>query len=383
MAGNTGGENTQQIILQIEADTTGIEQNINDVRELLNGLDGSGDKIFRQGDKPIKEIADELDKATKKLKDLAAAGKQNTKEFEESKAAVVALNNEYNNLNKKVEDLNTTLKNTNMGKLEGFTQIAAGGAAAVGGIAASMQLFGVESKDTLETIAKLQALMAFAQGFDGIKQVIQGFKQWKEAASAAREAQQQLNAITGVTETVTGGATKATKVFGMALKSIGIGLIVAALAYLITNFDSIKASVQKLVPGVGDLGAKFDKFKSIVVGVGGAAVQFVIAPFKAIYALFTDGMDAALKAYKDGLNLAKNYQDGFDQQGKNNAENKDKEATQKDLENTKREISRKQARGESVRKEQVLQDALERKILLKKWDSEDKIKTEREDRLDK
>lgn len=342
-------DNRQQVILEITTDTTGIEQNIEDVKQLLNSIDGSGDKIFSSDStRTVKDISSELDKATKKLKELAAAGTTAGKEFDGARQSVVELHSEFTRLNEQSQKFSEVIEGTSLKKMESFAQIAGGGAAGIGAITAGFQLMGVTSEDALKNIEKLNQLMAFAQGIQGVKDMIEGYRNWKETVKAAKEARAALAVTEEVGAVATNAGTLATKGFGLALKSIGIGLIIAALAYLVSNFDSIKASIMKVLPATDGLGKTFDKLKSIVMGVGSAVFEFVIAPFKVVYTLFTDGMDAAVEQYKKSLNVVANYKKGFDQQEQSNYQNHTKELVKNTIDRNKQLIAEGEALGKDM-----------------------------------
>lgn len=142
-----------------------------------------------------------------------------------------------------------------------------------------------------------------------------------EATLASASASRANAAAQVMQATAMEGATVATKLLRIGLASIGIGLIIALIAYLIANWDKLKASMQKMLPATKDMGKAWDEIKAIFVGVGTALVEYIIAPFKIAIALITDGLDAAVEQAKESYNVIDNYNKGHQQQTVQNAIN--------------------------------------------------------------
>lgn len=136
-----------------------------------------------------------------------------------------------------------------------------------------------------------------------------------------------LSASTNATTVATTGASTAMKVLRMALISTGVGALVVGLGMLIAHFDDIKKWVVDLVPALGDMGGAFDKLKAIFMGVGKAAVDFLLTPIKTVVAVIKgfidDGIKGAVKAgteeFKKGINVIDNYEKGYQKQSAANA----------------------------------------------------------------
>lgn len=108
-----------------------------------------------------------------------------------------------------------------------------------------------------------------------------------------------------------GGTTVASRILGLALKSIGIGLIIAAVAYLVDNWEELTDSFKKFLPSGDKMGKTFDTVKAAVVGVGGAVVNFLIMPFKVFIDLITGHFSDALDDVKNGLNVVGNATEAY------------------------------------------------------------------------
>jgi hypothetical protein len=106
-------------------------------------------------------------------------------------------------------------------------------------------LFGSENKNLEKTLAKVQGSIALLNGLQQIQLTLQ-----KESAIGAK--------IQAASQAVLSssflGTSAAAKVFRVALASTGVGLLVIALASLITNFDKVKEAVYNFIPGLKAVG---------------------------------------------------------------------------------------------------------------------------------
>ena len=91
---------------------------------------------------------------------------------------------------------------------------------------------------------------------------------------------------------------------------MGIGLIIGLIAYLITNWDKLKKSLDAILPAGMKTADMFDEIKAVAVGVGNVLLNFVIAPFKILESLLTDGLYSAIEQAKQSYNAFENYQKG-------------------------------------------------------------------------
>ena len=100
-------------------------------------------------------------------------------------------------------------------------------------------LFGDKNKELEQQLLKVQSALAFSQGLQGLFESIDSFKN-----------------LGTVIKTQVVGAFKALKA---AIGSTGIGLLVVALAAIITNFDEIKKYLSNLIPGFAKFGESIGK----------------------------------------------------------------------------------------------------------------------------
>ena len=218
---------------------------------------------------------------------------------EQSEQAVIAAKRAAQ-LKDQIEDTNDMLKTykgegTFLAMNKAMTAVASGFSAVEGGLA----LVGVEGEAVQQTMMKVQAAMALAQGLEGledagrafstlgtkIKDVVLGLVK-KNAVTAAGAAVDKTNVATTVAQGVassglataqtgvavtTGVASNAMKLFRIALISTGIGAIVVAVGLLIANFDTVAKVIQNPIK-------EFEK-----LGVFGKIVAFTFMPLIAIF----------------------------------------------------------------------------------------------------
>lgn len=177
-------------------------------------------------------------------------------------------------------------------------------------------------------------------------------------ANAARSlAQAELAAVAGAQANVgaqaaqsvgMGAATIAANILGFALKAIGIGLIITAIAALVEYWDELGDAMKSLLPTGTSIGKLFDKIKSYAFGVGEAVVKFIINPFKAAYQAMTGDFEGAWQTIKEGWDVKSNFEKGKQRQDLRNNEKYLNEKEQQDIDARRRELERAKNRGQDV-----------------------------------
>jgi chromosome segregation ATPase len=161
---------------------------------------------------------------------------------------------EAGNLSDKIGDINTKVKNLGS-DTKGIDTVVQGAQTLSGAftIASSASaLLGVENEDLQQTMLKVESAIGLTVGIQSIANALQ-----KESALVLGITSTATKIQTGLQlayATAVGISSGAMKVFRIALVSTGIGAIVVALGMLISNFDSIKNVVLKVVPGLAAVG---------------------------------------------------------------------------------------------------------------------------------
>ena len=296
----------------------------------------------------------------------------------------------------------------------GFKAIAEVGQVAASGFAAAtgaMSLFGVQSESTEQALLKVQSAMALAQGLGALAEAGDAFKNmgaavkansvvmgiWNFITTGSISAQEGLAVATSeetavlvlnttateaqvvateeavvsteaqavateATTVATEGATIAATGLRAALSAIGIGLLISAIAYLVTNFKDIKKYVTELFPSLDGFGEKFNKIKEVAVGVGSAIINYLVTPFKVIGKLISGDFKGALEEIKNGFNVIGNYEAGASKQRLNNAISANEERLKADIEHYDQLIKRRKAAGQDTYDLDLKQLAVRKKL---------------------
>lgn len=300
---------------------------------------------FEQVHGDLQPLTTRLGELEDRMYELAFAGKQNTKEFKELQKEAIKMRKTMLEVDAQVD----TFADKGA-RLEAFVQAASGIAAGFAIAQGAAALFGEENEEVEKALLKVNAAMAILQGLQEISIALNKqsalsvliLGRAKTADAVASEAQ----AAATVTSTVaTRGATIATNLFGLALKGLGIGLIIGAILYLVTNWDKLKSSLDKFLPVGKKTGDLFNEIKSIAVGVGTAIFEFLIGPFKILEKLITEGLDAAVDQAKESYNVLENYQKGYEKQSVQNALDHANEQKQIRLDNWDSALKIQEAEG--------------------------------------
>lgn len=186
----------------------------------------------------------------REMKELLASGTLDAGKFAELSAKAGKLQDQIGDVNQQVKNLSSDAR-----KLDAFvsvTQGIVGGFAAVQGITA---LVGDENEDLQKTMVKLQGAMAALNGLQAVAATLN--KSSAASTTLMTFAQARYTAVVGTT-------TGALKLLRIAGATLGIGLIVAAIALLIANFDKLKNVVTKFLPSLETLGNLFTTAKNAV-----------------------------------------------------------------------------------------------------------------------
>jgi chromosome segregation ATPase len=166
----------------------------------------------------LQPLTTRLGEAEDRLYELALAGKQNTKEYQDLLETVARYRQTQIETDRIVDGAAQTFTQ----KLGGAIQGAASGFQLVQGASA---LFGEESEELEKTLLKVQAAMALADGIEGIRTALPMFKNFANTIKTT---------VVGAFSSLKG-----------AIASTGIGALMIAIGYLIANFDKLKGSMSQ------------------------------------------------------------------------------------------------------------------------------------------
>ncbi|WP_428329042.1 hypothetical protein [Mucilaginibacter sp.] len=225
-------------------------------------------------------------------------------------------------------------------------------------------------------VTALQALTAAQAEYDA------ALAAGTEGSAAASEANIAQVATTEAVTVAEEGATGASIGLKAALWSIGIGLIITALAYLVSNWDKVTAAVERLFPALKNTGTVFKEFSQIISGVGLSVIKFLKIPidevvtgikvlidvlkgdFKAAAADFKDG----LKQIADDANVIANFKEGAAEKAASQAEDERKIRVQKEVDANERIIKERKALGQDTYALEIKNQQLKNTLLDKDAD---------------
>lgn len=196
----------------VEIDTKDAQQQVDQLKESMAELNKENNAATTS----VKELRKEL----KAQKDAMLSAEEGTKEYNDAlqKAA-----NIQHTLKEQMEEVNASAMD--------FGQIAGNVVKATGGVVAGFQaakatlnLFGIENEAVLESLEKMQNLMAITQAIPALDDGVKAFKRLGLAIKAAAASMNGLKA---------------------ALVSTGIGALVVAVGLLAANWDKVTDAMRK------------------------------------------------------------------------------------------------------------------------------------------
>ena len=267
---------------QVEESYGQYGRNVGNYKSALDGAVDSNNKIRISVNGQIKEydnVRQALKSLTNELKNLTINGKENTEEFKQLETAYHDFYKATLRAKSAVSDLQASSKGMDA-MFDAFTSLSA-----IGQIGGGLQgLFGIDGID--ETIQKLMSLQSIVSGLEQIKQqlntseflggyfnkayesidkfvnklfgikdtsdkvkdvvgnVAEGMEQEAKASKTASTALKTQEATTVGVTVATKAATLAAKTFKIALASIGIGLLIAAVSWAIDAIGNFVKSMD-------------------------------------------------------------------------------------------------------------------------------------------
>ena len=196
----------------VEIDTKDAQQQVDKLKESMADLN----KENKAATTSVKELRKEL----KAQKNAMLSAEQGTKEYNEALQKSASI---QHTLKEQMEEVNASAID--------FGQIAGNVVKATGGIVAgfqaakaTMNLFGIENEAVLESLEKMQNLMAITQAIPALDD---GVKAFKRLGLAIKTATIGMNG------------------FKVALMSTGIGAAVVALGLLVANWDKVTEAMRR------------------------------------------------------------------------------------------------------------------------------------------
>jgi hypothetical protein len=350
------------------ADVAKYNQEIAKVKAEMKALNSAGVENVNT----VKGFKQQLKEATQNVRDLALAGKKNTEEYREAVKVLAQLRDTSDEVNR---DL---LANDPGNRFKAL----ASGAALLGqgyqGVTGALSLMGIEAGNAEQIQAKLMAIQSVVQAVDAYGDFVDIFKAAKLAIFGASEAKIADTVATNTQTTAQAANTVATntgtiaaKGFRVALMAIPFIAVASFIAYVVTNFDSLKRSVVGLFPEMEKSGETFNKVKNIAVGFGNVIIQWIINPYKALFKLLKGDFKGAMADIEKMFSIGENFKEGQLQGELSDQRKANKVKLEKDIEYAENKLKVLKASGANTDKYE--RDLLNKKLQLYK-DDETKFK---------
>jgi hypothetical protein len=243
----------------------------------------------------FKSLEEQLTDTKKELLDLAAAGKQNTKEFQDLSARAGSLKRDIEGVEQAI-DRYSKAGSAGLAAVGQAAQLMAGGFAIAQGAAA---LFGDENEDLQKTMMKVQASIALVTG---VQQVAELLNRNSVITTKA------MTLAQGLYSAAVGTSTGALKAFRIAMVSTGIGAFVVALGLAAEAMGLFSSKTEEEVENQKEVKRALDE----TVGT----LEFYERKFRAFGT--TDEQLAAIriKRYEqERANIQKNLDDAIKAEG--------------------------------------------------------------------
>lgn len=203
-----------------------------------------------------------------------------------------------------------------------------------------------------------------------------------EISAAASEANTAQAVTTGALTVAEEGTTVASVGLKAALWSIGIGLLITAVAYLVSNWDKVTAAFNKLFPVVSQTKSVFQDFQNDLLGVGSAVIHLLKSPIdeaitgiKILIDLLKGDFKAASADFKAGIqqqindwNVLANFKSGKADGEAKDALAANKVRVQAEIDANTRIIAERKALGQDTNALEIKNQQLKNSLLDKDAD---------------
>ena len=249
-------ENLEPIkqVIQIDVKETGVDEAEKSVGKLNNSISETT-KENKKSEEGFKTMKTQLREANAELQKAVQLHGETSEQAIKAARGVAELKDQIGFAKDLSDQFNPDQK---MKALGAATQLAATG---VQGVTAGMALFGDQSEDTEKMLLKVQSAMAFSDAISGLSDLGDQWALLKSSVTSSSLATKANTAATGAAAMVqnlfTGSVNasgKGFKALKLAIAGTGIGLLVVALALVVSNFEGIQKAVLKVVPGLATVG---------------------------------------------------------------------------------------------------------------------------------
>lgn len=230
-------------------DVKNVEQELADLKKQLGGVSDASiqsnksmvnlDATFEDIYGDLKPLSGRLGEIEDRMYELALAGQENTQEFKTLQKEVVKYRETIISVDAAVDGLAAKGSNINAA-----LQLGEGVVQGYQGFLGVSTLLGNENERLIETLTKLQATQGVVNSLAAIRNSLD--KDSVLVVKAKTIAQLAENKAQKAYAAVVGTSTKGLKAFRVALAATGIGALIVALGFLITNFEDVTKWLKRM-----------------------------------------------------------------------------------------------------------------------------------------
>lgn len=191
----------------------------------------------------------QLKEIQKSMTDLIVAGKENSEEFNDLAKQAGALKDAIGDAQQHIKAMADDTRGLN-----NVLDVTKSGLATFGLIQSAMAGLGMENEKMIKTIKTLQAAQTALNSVQQLQQTLMD-----KSSATYKLLNASIVTYTGTSK----AAAIATKALNVALKSIGIGLVVGAIATIAAHLDDIKESLSGILPFLKDETKELEKQKEL------------------------------------------------------------------------------------------------------------------------
>ena len=247
-------------------------------------------------------------------------------------------------------------------------------AAKAEGLDATVGLTGAEQAYLESAAARTTALAELTAAQTAFNTAVEESTALGVASAEGNIAQAATQGELAVAEEATTVATVSLKI---ALWSIGIGLIITAIAYLVSNWKELKKSITDLFPALSETKGVFKEFQNDIMGVGSAIIHILKAPIdaaitaiKILVDILKGDFKAASKEFDDGIkqqmddwNVVANFKSGVAKGEAKDAIAANKVRVQAEIDANERIIKERKALGKETYALEIKNQQLKNSLL--------------------
>lgn len=223
-----------------------LNQELKDFDATMGNFQRNVGDYNNQVAKPLTQQLKEMQRA---MAEMIVAGKEGSAEYQ-------AMAKEAGRLKDAIGDANNEVKrfaNDTMA-LTDVVDVTKSAVSAFGLLQSATALLGIEDENLAKSIQKLQAAQTALASIQQLQATY-----LNKSSALYKILSTNIVTYTGASK----GAAAATKALNIALKGLGIGLIVGALAYIVDHLGDIRNELVKILPFLKDETAELEKQKKL------------------------------------------------------------------------------------------------------------------------